>query len=419
MNQMSSSVTLPQPGALDALLRRRLLAELAPLREGCLRVRDALGEVELGDATAELQATVTIDDPAFYRKVAAQGSVGAGESYINGDWRCSDLVSLVRILVRNRDLLDGMERGPARIGGWLLRGWNRLRRNSREGSRRNIAAHYDLGNDFFSLFLSPDLMYSSALFADEKKSLEQASQRKLDRICQQLQLHPGDRVIEIGTGWGGFAVHAARHYGCHVTTTTISAEQHALAAQRVNEAGLQDRITLLTQDYRDLEGQFDKLVSIEMIEAIGAEYLDTYMATLQRLLKPNGVALLQAITIEDHRYEQARRSVDYIKRFVFPGSFIPSINAILATKTRASDLQLVAQQDFGYSYALTLRAWRQRFMAQLPAVHAQGFDARFCRLWEFYLAYCEGGFLERSIGVSHLLLARPGYQPAANAGLIS
>ncbi|MGE8224659.1 MAG: class I SAM-dependent methyltransferase [Stenotrophomonas sp.] len=419
MNQMSSSVTLPQPGALDALLRRRLLAELAPLREGCLRVRDALGEVLLGDATAELQATVTIDDPAFYRKVAAQGSVGAGESYINGDWRCTDLVALVRILVRNRDLLDGMERGPARIGGWLLRGWSRLRRNSREGSRRNIAAHYDLGNDFFSLFLSPDLMYSSALFADESTSLEQASQHKLDRICEQLQLQPGDRVIEIGTGWGGFALHAARHYGCHVTTTTISAEQHALASQRVAEAGLQDRITLLMQDYRDLEGQFDKLVSIEMIEAIGSEYLDTYMATLQRLLKPNGVALLQAITIEDHRYEQARRSVDYIKRFVFPGSFIPSLNAILAAKTRASDLQLVAQQDFGYSYALTLRAWRQRFMAQLPAVHAQGFDARFCRLWEFYLAYCEGGFLERSIGVSHLLLARPGYRPAGNAGRIS
>ena len=419
MNQMSSSVSLPQPGTLDALLRRRLLAELAPLREGCLRVRDALGEVVLGDATAALQATVTIDDPAFYRKVAAQGSVGAGESYINGDWRCSDLVSLVRILVRNRDLLDGMERGPARIGGWLLRCWNRLRRNSREGSRRNIAAHYDLGNDFFSLFLSPDLMYSSALFADESTSLEAASQRKLDRICEQLQLQSGDRVIEIGTGWGGFALHAARYYGCHVTTTTISAEQHALASQRVAEAGLQDRITLLTQDYRDLEGQFDKLVSIEMIEAIGAEYLDTYMATLQRLLKPDGVALLQAITIEDHRYEQARRSVDYIKRFVFPGSFIPSLNAILMAKTRASDLQLLAQQDFGYSYALTLRAWRQRFMAQLPAVHAQGFDARFCRLWEFYLAYCEGGFLERSIGVSHLLLARPGYRPTGNAGRIS
>ncbi len=416
MNELTPSVALAPPGALDAFLRRRLLDQLAPLREGSLLVRDAFGEQRLGQASGELHATVTIEDPAFYRKVAAQGSVGAGESYIDGDWRCDDLVALVQLLVRNRDLLDGMERGPARVGGWLLRGWNRLRRNSRAGSRRNIAAHYDLGNDFFSLFLSPDLMYSSALFANEQETLETASRRKLDRICQQLQLQPGDRVVEIGTGWGGFALHAAQHYGCHVTTTTISAEQHALAQQRVREAGLQDRITLLTQDYRDLQGPFDKLVSIEMIEAVGAEYLDTYLATLQRLLKPDGVALLQAITIEDHRYEQARRSVDYIKRFVFPGSFIPSINAIMAAKTRSSDLQLVAQHDFGHSYALTLCAWRQRFLAQRSAVQAQGFDARFCRLWEFYLAYCEGGFLERSIGVSHLLLARPGFRPAGNAG---
>ncbi len=409
MNNLTPSVALPRAGALDAFLRRRLLAQLAPMHDGQLRVRDAFGEVLLGDGQGPLQAMVTIDDPAFYRKVAAQGSVGAGESYIHGDWRCDDLVALVRLLVRNRDLLDGMERGPARAAGWLLRGWNRLRRNSREGSRRNIAAHYDLGNDFFALFLSPDLMYSSALYAQADEPLEVASTRKLDRICQQLHLQPGDRVVEIGTGWGGFAVHAARHYGCHVTTTTISAEQHALAVQRVQDAGLQERVTVLMQDYRDLQGQFDKLVSIEMIEAIGAEFLDTYMGTLQRLLKPDGVALLQAITIEDHRYEQARRSVDYIKRFVFPGSFIPSINAIMAAKTRASDLQLIAQQDFGHSYALTLRAWRQRFLAQRAAVQAQGFDERFCRMWEFYLAYCEGGFLERSIGVSHLLLARSGH----------
>jgi len=415
MNEMTPSAAMPRAGALDTYLRQRLLSQLAPLREGQLRVRDALGETLLGDAAGELHVTVTIDDPAFYRKVAAQGSVGAGESYIHGDWQCDDLVALVRLLVRNRDLLDGMERGPARIGGWLLRGWNRLRRNSREGSRRNIAAHYDLGNDFFALFLSTDLMYSSALFASEQDTLEDASRRKLDRICQQLRLAPGDRVVEIGTGWGGFALHAAQHYGCHVTTTTISSEQHALATARVRAAGLEDRITLLMKDYRDLDGQYDKLVSIEMIEAIGAQYLDTYMATLQRLLKPDGLALLQAITIEDHRYEQARRSVDYIKRHVFPGSFIPSINAIMAAKTRASDLQLLAQQDFGHSYALTLRAWRQRFLAQLPAVHAQGFDARFCRLWEFYLAYCEGGFLERSIGVSHLLLARPGHRGSAHA----
>lgn len=414
MSQVSPEIHAPRLTPLEAFLRTRLLGLLAPLRHGSLKVRDGRGEVVLGNAEhapGSLHITVTITDPAFYRKVAAQGSVGAGQSYIDGDWECTDLVGLIRLLVRNRHLLDGMERGPARLGGALLHAWNQLRRNTRAGSRRNIAAHYDLGNDFFALFLSPDLMYSSALYAAEDESLEVASQRKLDRICQQLQLQPGDCVVEIGTGWGGFAVHAATHYGCNVTTTTISAEQFALARQRVKDAGLQDRVTVLMRDYRDLEGQYDKLVSIEMIEAIGAQYLETYFATLQRLLKPTGVALLQAITIEDHRYQQALNSVDYIKRFVFPGSFIPSLAAIMQAKTEASDLQLIQQFDFGHSYALTLRAWRKRFMAQRAQVRAQGFDERFIRLWEFYLAYCEGGFLERSIGVSHLMLARPGYQP--------
>ncbi|OEZ00503.1 MULTISPECIES: cyclopropane-fatty-acyl-phospholipid synthase family protein [Stenotrophomonas] len=414
MNDMTRPLALPQPSALEAFLRRRLLTQLAPLQGGRLHLRDALGDVSLGDADADapLQVTVWVDNPAFYRAVAAQGSVGAGEAYIAGHWRCDNLVALVQLLVGNRALLDGMERGPARLGGWLLQGWNHLRRNTREGSRRNIAAHYDLGNAFFSLFLSSDLMYSSALYAVAGDTLEAASQRKLARICEQLQLQPGDRVIEIGTGWGGFALYAARHHGCHVTTTTISREQYALATERVARAGLQDKVTVLLNDYRDLDGQYDKLVSIEMIEAIGAQYLDTYFATLGRLLKPEGLALLQAITIEDHRYLQALGSVDYIKRFVFPGSFIPSLSAMLAAKTRSSDLQLIGQHDFGQSYALTLRAWRRRFLSQLPAVRAQGFDERFIRLWEFYLAYCEGGFLERSIGVSQLLFARPGYRPA-------
>ncbi len=417
MNDTTRAVDLPQPDLLQRLLRTRLLDLLAPLQGGRLRVCDALGDTTLGGiapATAgtPLDVVVTINDPAFYRKVAAKGSVGAGESWIDGDWECSDLVSLIRLLVRNRHLLDGMERGPARVGGLALRLWEAMRPNSRAGSRRNIAAHYDLGNDFFSLFLSSDLMYSSALFAADQEPLEVASRRKLDRICEQLRLKEGDRVVEIGTGWGGFALHAARHYGCHVTTTTISTEQYDLARQRIREAGLQDRVTLLLRDYRDLEGQFDKLVSIEMIEAIGARQLDTYFSAVQRLLVPEGVALLQAITIEDHRYAQALRSVDYIKRFVFPGSFIPSIAAMMTAKTRASDLQLIGQHDFGQSYALTLRCWRKRFLARTADVRAQGFDDRFLRLWEFYLAYCEGGFLERSIGVSHLLLARPGYRPA-------
>ena len=415
MNEIAASSAAPTYGALDRLLRSQLLARLDALDHGVLVVRDALGEHRFGHAGPDALPTIHlwIDDPAFYRAVAAQGSVGAGEAYIAGQWRCDDLVALVRLLVRNRALLDGMETGLARLGGWALRSWHALRRNTREGSRRNIAAHYDLGNDFFALFLSKDLMYSSAMFASPDDDLETASYRKLDAVCRKLALTPEDRVIEIGTGWGGFALHAARHYGAHVTTTTISREQHALASQRVAEAGLQDRVTLLLQDYRDLQGEYDKLVSIEMIEAIGAQYLDTFFGKLGRLLRPGGHALLQAITIEDHRYVQARDSVDFIKRFVFPGSFIPSLNAMYAAKTRASDLQVVHQEDFGLSYAYTLRAWRRRFMTRLHEVREQGFDERFTRLWEFYLAYCEGGFLERSIGVSHLLMARPGHGSGA------
>jgi cyclopropane-fatty-acyl-phospholipid synthase len=401
----------PRIGAVDQLLRGRLLAQMAALKGGRIALSDAVGHVDLGEPGSDLTIHLEVRDPAFYRAVAAQGSVGAGEAYMEGHWHCDDLVGLIRLLVRNRDLVDGMETGLARLGAWALRAWHALRRNTREGSRRNIAAHYDLGNDFFSLFLSSDLMYSSALWAGEDDTLEAASTRKLEAICRKLQLRPTDRVIEIGTGWGGFALHAARHHGCHVTTTTISREQHALATERVCQAGLQDRITVLLQDYRDLAHTYDKLVSIEMVEAIGAPYLDTYFGKLGSLLQPDGLALVQAITIEDHRYEQAVAAVDFIKRFIFPGSFIPSVNALLSAKTRASDLGLVHLEDFGLSYARTLQAWRARFIATLPQVRAQGFDERFIRMWDFYLAYCEGGFRERSIGVAHLLMAKPGYRP--------
>ena len=410
MNQTVEALELPATryGALDRILRSRLHTTMTALSGRGLRVTDALGTQEFAGDGASPPITIKVNDAGFYRAVAANGSVGAGEAWMDGYWQCDDLVGLIRLLVQNRDLLDGMETGIARLGGIAMRGWHSLRKNTRGGSRRNIAAHYDLGNEFFRLFLSDDLMYSSALYAGEDDDLETASTRKLDRICQKLRLKPGDRVIEIGTGWGGFAVHAARHYGCHVTTTTISREQHALAESRVAEAGLQDRVTLLLEDYRDLQGTYDKLVSIEMIEAIGAQYLGTYFGKIASLLKPDGLALVQAITIEDHRYKQALNSVDFIKRHVFPGSFIPSIAVMLDAKTRSSDLALTHLEDFGSSYARTLHAWRKRFMAKLPEVRAQGFDERFIRMWEFYLAYCEGGFLERSIGVAQLLMAKPG-----------
>lgn len=413
MNGIAQTIAPTDFGVLDRFLRGRLLRTLGALRGGEVALRDALGTIRVGSAGHGPAVRLTVLDPGFYRALAGNGSVGAAEAYMQGLWECSDLTGLVRLLVRNRDLLDGMERGPARLGGLAMQALHALRRNTRAGARRNISAHYDLGNSFFRLFLSDDMMYSSAMFADAQDTVEAASTRKLERICAKLRLSSDDHVLEIGTGWGGFALHAARQYGCRVTTTTISREQHELASRRIAEAGLGDRVTVLLSDYRDLHGQYDKLVSIEMIEAIGAAYMETYFATIGRLLKSDGLCLLQAITIEDHRYEQALRSVDFIKRHVFPGSFIPSINAMLSAKTRSCDLALVHLEDFGESYARTLRAWRDRFLDNREAARAQGFDERFLRMWEFYLAYCEGGFLERSIGVAQLLLAKPGYRGEA------
>ena len=406
-------------GRIDRLLRARLLAQMDAL-DGCsLRLRDAIGTSELGRGTGSL--TIDVHDATFYRAVAMNGSVGAAEAYIDGAWDCDDLVGLVRLLVRNRDLLDGMETGLARTGSLALRAWHALRRNTRDGARRNIAAHYDLGNDFFRLFLSDDLMYSSALYAGADDTLEQASTRKLERICRKLQLSPGDRVVEIGGGWGGFALHAARHYGCHVTTTTISRAQHERACERVHAAGLGGRVDVLLEDYRDLRGRYDKAVSIEMIEAIGHQYLDTYFAKLGSLLHDDGIALVQAITIEDHRYARALRAVDFIKRHVFPGCFIPSVSAMLGAAAKASDLRLFNLEDIGPSYALTLAAWRRRFHQAASVIRALGYDERFLRLWDFYLAYCEGGFRERSIGNVQMLLVKPGcrreqFVPEGDAG---
>lgn len=397
-------------GAVDRWLRARLLDTLRALRDCEIVLVDACGELRLGTPAADpadtLHCTLRIHDAGFYGAVARNGSVGAGEAYMDGLWDCDDLVALVRILVRNRDLLDAMETGIARLGAAAMRALHTLARNTRGGSRRNIAAHYDLGNALFDLFLDDNLMYSSAIFVDPNESLETASRRKLDRICDKLALGPEHHLVEIGSGWGGFALHAAQRTGCRITTTTISEEQFQRARERVAAAGLSDRITVLRQDYRDLRGEYDRLVSIEMIEAIGHQYLDTYFRTCQSLLKPDGMALIQAITIEDHRYKQARDSVDFIKRHIFPGSFIPSVSAMQDALSR-TDLRLFHLEDIGPSYAMTLRHWRKRFLARRESVRALGYPERFVRMWEFYLCYCEGGFLERSIGDVQMLLTRP------------
>jgi len=400
---------------LDRMLRKRMLDMLRGLRDCRITIEEGNGTHVLGTpagmASDTLVAHVRIHDSSFYRQVGLYGSVGAGEAYMDGLWDCDDLVVLTRILVRNRDRLDAMEGGVARIGCGLLRAWGALMRNTRKGSRRNIAAHYDLGNDLFKLFLDDNLMYSSAIYESEHETIDVASARKLDRICRKLQLGPQHHVLEIGTGWGGFALHAATHSGCRVTTTTISREQHDLARKRIDAAGLGDRVTLLLEDYRDLKGSYDRVVSIEMIEAIGHQYLDSYFRTVNRLLKPDGMALIQAITIEDHRYKQALKAVDFIKRHIFPGSFIPSISVMGSAIGRNSDMKLYNLEDIGPSYALTLRAWRTRFLDRISDVRALGYPERFIRMWVFYLTYCEGGFLERSIGDVQMLLCKPAARP--------
>jgi cyclopropane-fatty-acyl-phospholipid synthase len=404
-------------GRVNRFFRNRVIDRLRDaITRGRLEIHDSLGSIQLG-AGSELAAEVRVHDLRFWRLMATGGSVGAAEAYMADLWDSPDLVAVIQVLARNRDALNAVDEGGARLTGALLSVWHRFNRNSLKGSRRNIAAHYDLGNEFFAAWLDTSMMYSSGIYLSEDDTLEQAQINKLDRICRQLQLTPEDHLVEIGTGWGGLAIHAARHYGCRVTTTTISREQHDHARAAIDAAGLSDRIELRLDDYRDLDGQYDKLVSIEMIEAVGHDYLDTYLARIDQLIKPDGLALIQAITIEDFRYAKALKSVDFIKRYVFPGSFIPSVSAVTQSMSRATRLGLIELVDFGASYARTLKDWRERFEAAWERIEPMGFDDVFRRRWRFYLAYCEGGFRERAISDTHLLMAGPDFRPRSPLGL--
>jgi len=402
------------PSLLAKLGRKLLLGQLAKLQHGQLRLIEPAGEHRFGKRSAQcdLAVTVHIDNPQFFADVAFGGTVGAGEAYIRGLWRCDDLTALVRIFVRNRELMNGMDSRWSLLSKPLLKLFHLLNRNSKAGSARNITAHYDLGNDLYELMLDETMMYSCAIFPHEGASLHEAQIAKLDAVCRKLALGPRDHLLEIGTGWAGLAIHAAKRYGCRVTTTTISRAQHDYARDKIARLGLTDRITLLFQDYRDLTGQFDKLVSIEMVEAVGANYLETYLAKCSSLLKPDGTMLLQAITIQDQNYRQALGSVDYIQRFIFPGSFIPSVTALATALCAATDMKISHLEDIGPHYATTLRHWRERFFASLAAVRKLGLSDSFVRLWEFYLCYCEGGFIERALGDVHILLAKPGSRNA-------
>lgn len=389
-----------------------MLGRLADLRDGQLEIRHAGGAVSvLGRPAADgLRASVEVRDPRLWRALLAGGSVGAGEAYGAGWWDSPDPVAVVRLFARNQKALSGLDSGLAKLALPLLKFFHARRRNTRGGARRNVAAHYDLSNDFFGLWLDPTMSYSCGLFEQAGASLEDASRAKMDRLCRKLQLRPGERLLEIGTGWGGFAIHAAARYGVRVTTATISPAQHELATRRVREAGLQDRVEVLLRDYRDLEGRHDKLVSVEMIEAVGAEYYEDYFRVLGARLEPHGLAAVQAITIADQRYAGALREVDFIQRHIFPGTCIPSVTALLNSATRASDLRLVQLEDITAHYPPTLLAWRRAFQSAEPELERLGFDREFRRLWNFYFCYCAGGFLERHIGTAHLLFARPGWR---------
>jgi len=384
-----------------------LFKMLDKLEYGQLTVQEK-GTIRTFGSDSTLRAHVTINDSRAYRKIVFGGSIGAGEAYIDKLWDVDNLTALVRIMVLNMSLLDKMERGLA----WLNRPVDIIKHllnsNNKKGAKRNILAHYDLGNDMYSAFLDPTMMYSSAIYPTRKSNLANAQRHKLDVICKKLGLQPTDKVVEIGSGWGGFAIHAAQNYGCHVTTTTISDAQYAEARRRIETLGLTDKIKLVQKDYRELTGKFDKLVSIEMIEAVGHKYLPDFFKQCEHLLKPEGKMLIQAITIADQKYTQYARSVDFIQRYIFPGGCVPSNARMLQVIAEKTDMVVRQIDDFGFDYARTIQDWRKRFNNSYEYLQKKGYDETFKRLWEFYLCYCEGGFLERSISVVHVVATRPG-----------
>ena len=405
----------------ERLARRALAWPLQSIAEGELSIVDADGVQRFGRAVPEfpIRAEIRVLDGSFYRRAALAGSTGAAESYMDGEWVCDDLAALFRVLSRNEAAVRGIEQKTSWITWPVRRLGHALRRNSHRGSRRNIAAHYDLGNDFYSLFLDPTLTYSCAVFERPDASMEEAQRAKYERICRKLELTTDDHLLEIGTGWGGMAIHAASRYGCRVTTTTVSEKQHALATQRVAAAGLRDRVTVLSEDYRSLRGRFDKLVSIEMIEAVGHRYLETYFQACSELLKPGGLMCLQAILTADQRYRFSVRNADFIKAYIFPGGQLPSIEAISNATRRVTDFRMIHLEEIGEHYAETLRRWRERFYKNLGRVRELGFPESFVRMWEFYLASCEGAFAERYVGDAQILFAKPAARRAPLLGALS
>jgi cyclopropane-fatty-acyl-phospholipid synthase len=397
---------------LEKTCRKILYSKLSGLTEGYLEFEEAFlkGHSKVhgfGNPGSSLKARLRILNPDAYPKMVFSGSVGAGEAFFLSEWDCTDLTAMIRILLKNRDTLESIDHGISAIQNPLQKIYHGLNRNTLKGAKKNIEAHYDLGNDFFELFLDQSFLYSSAIFKDAGTSLQDAQTEKIDRICRKLELKPDHHVIEIGTGWGAFAIHAAKTYGCRVSTTTISKNQFEMTRKRIEAEGLQDRVHLLYQDYRKLEGTYDRLVSIEMIEAVGLDHLDGFIKKCSDLLNEGGSALIQAITIREEAFDAAKRSVDFIQRYIFPGSGICSIGSIQSAIARNTDLSLTHLEDFGTHYARTLREWSKRLEASHAELVSRGYSEELYRMWQFYFSYCEGGFLERSIGVAQMLYSKP------------
>lgn len=402
----------------QATAKSLLFKLLANMQDGYLTLQEKDQTYHFGNAGSRLVAHVVVHDIGVYSKIMTGGSIAAGECYFNGLWDSPDVTAVIRVMVRNAALIDTLDHRFSALSQLGQRFWHWANRNSPSGSKKNIVAHYDLGNDFYRLFLDPTMMYSSGVFNTAETSLHEAQLQKLDDICQHLQLKPGEAVIEIGTGWGGFALYAAKHYGVNVTTTTISEEQHAYAEAQIKAQGLQDQITLLKEDYRHLQGKYDKLVSIEMIEAVGHRFLPTFFQTCNQLLKPTGKMLIQAITIADQRYDRYRKQADFIQRYIFPGGFLPSVEVMNKQIARHTDLKVVGLSDIGLDYAVTLKHWSERLKAVRRELPGLGLDQQFYRMWQFYFHYCEGGFRERLISAVHLVAEKPRYEDVEHAAVL-
>ena len=401
-------MAIKKPSFLATFFKEIILKKFKKLQFGFLKILDGDEEYHFGDERSQLKVNVQIYSPEFYVFMGSGGLLGVTESYTAGYWQSDNLVSLIRIVIRNKDIMSQLDSGWAKLFKPANNYIHRLRQNSLDGSKKNILAHYDLSNEFYQLWLDETMTYSCAIFDNKSSTLQEASVEKLDRICRKLQLTDQDSVLEIGTGWGSFAVHAAKHYGCKVTTTTISDAQYKLARERINQEELSDRITLLKDDYRKLTGQYDKIVSIEMIEAVGYEYVPVFFKTVSSLLKDDGFFVMQGITYNDQNFDVYKNSVDFIKKYIFPGSCLISVSQVTDTMKKYTDLSIVHLEDITVHYATTLKIWRENFQSSIASIKRLGFSSAFIKMWDFYFVYCEAGFRERHIGDYQFVFSKPG-----------